>query len=197
MIVLRRSQGSIPDKLSIAYNHFYNRPRVWLDNDSSSDKNDGEVIRIGGSNSWKDITKVVIENNIFERCNGEMEIISIKSSKNTIRFNTFKKNQGTVTLRRGENNKIVNNFFQGHYVDNTGGIRISGKGHMIANNYFHALKGSSKNYAPISILNGNAEYSNKLSGTYYEQVERLLIKNNVIVVGYGNKPYLPKSVTYC
>jgi poly(beta-D-mannuronate) lyase len=86
----------------------------------------------GSSNS-------IIEDNYFERANGEAEIISIKSNGNTIRRNIFKKCKGSLVLRHGDNNTVSSNFFFGTHESKGGGIRIQGSGHLISNNYFQDL----------------------------------------------------------
>src|SRR5205814_460047 len=55
----------------------------------------------------------VFEFNLLVNCSADAEYISIKSSKNTIRYNTFRKNGGTLTLRAGRNSQLYGNFFFG------------------------------------------------------------------------------------
>lgn len=63
--------------------------------------NGAETIRIGTStNSMKD-SYAIVENNLFENCDGEIEIISNKSCENIYRYNTFLHSEGTLTLRHG------------------------------------------------------------------------------------------------
>jgi len=81
----------------------------------------------------------IIEHNLFERANGEAEIISIKSNGNIIRRNVFKDCKGSLVLRHGDNNKVYGNFFSGTNEAKSGGIRIQGSGQLISNNYFQNL----------------------------------------------------------
>ena len=81
----------------------------------------------------------VVEYNLFERANGEAEIISIKSNGNIIRRNIFKDCKGSLVLRHGDNNKVFGNFFSGTNEAKSGGIRIQGSGQLISNNYFQNL----------------------------------------------------------
>jgi len=53
----------------------------------------------------------VIEDNLFIRCNGESEIISVKSNGNIIRRNTFRACAGSLVLRHGDDNVAIGNFF--------------------------------------------------------------------------------------
>jgi poly(beta-D-mannuronate) lyase len=81
----------------------------------------------------------VIEDNLFIRCNGEAEIISVKSNGNVIRRNTFRACAGSLVLRHGDNNVVTANFFIGDGEKNSGGVRIQGTDQIVANNYFDGL----------------------------------------------------------
>lgn len=81
----------------------------------------------------------VIENNLFLRCNGESEIISVKSNGNFIRENTFRACQGALVLRHGDDNVAARNYFFGENVPGSGGVRIQGTGQVVASNYFQDL----------------------------------------------------------
>ena len=56
-------------------------------------------------------SNTVIEDNYFERANGEAEIISIKSNGNFVRRNIFKNCKGSLVLRHGDNNIVSENNF--------------------------------------------------------------------------------------
>jgi len=105
------------------------------------DGNGFETIRIGTSDSSQSRSETTIQHNLFERTDGEIEIISIKSGGNTIAFNTFRQAAGTVTLRHGSNNRIVGNYFLGDHIKGSGGIRIMGDGHTVENNVLQNLQG--------------------------------------------------------
>ena len=64
----------------------------------------------------------VIEQNLFVRCVGENELMSIKSGSNIIRDNTLIDSPGAqLTLRHGNGNIVYGNYLRG-----TDGIRIFG-----------------------------------------------------------------------
>ena len=84
-------------------------------------------------------SNTIIEDNFFERANGEAEIISIKSNGNFIRRNVFKNCKGSLVLRHGDNNIVSENVFFGTDESKSGGIRIQGSGHLVLNNYFQDL----------------------------------------------------------
>ncbi len=48
-----------------------------------------------------------MENNWFEGCDGETEIISNKSGGNTYRGNVFFRSAGALTLRHGNGNRVI------------------------------------------------------------------------------------------
>ena len=84
-------------------------------------------------------SNTVIEDNYFERANGEAEIISIKSNGNFIRRNIFNNCKGSLVLRHGDNNIVSENIFFGTDEPKSGGIRIQGSGHLVLNNYFQDM----------------------------------------------------------
>jgi hypothetical protein len=91
----------------------------------------------------------VFEYNLMVRCSSDAEYISIKSSSNTVRYNTFRNNGGTLTLRAGRKSQIHGNFFFGG-----GGIRAYEDDHKIWNNYIEtgtALQadGTGGGHAPL------------------------------------------------
>lgn len=82
----------------------------------------------------------LVEDNLFLRCDGESEIISIKSNGNLIRRNTFRDCFGGLVLRHGDDNIATQNYFLGENKPGSAGIRIQGSGQMVANNYFQDLE---------------------------------------------------------
>ncbi len=103
--------------------------------------NGGETLRIGTSHYSLKNSKTLVEDNYFERCNGEHEIISNKSCQNTFRNNTFLECQGTLTMRHGNETLVENNYFFGNKKANTGGIRIINESQTVKNNYCEGLTG--------------------------------------------------------
>jgi poly(beta-D-mannuronate) lyase len=139
-------------------------------------QNGGETIRIGTStNSMKD-SYTLVENNLFENCDGEIEIISNKSCENIYRYNTFLNCEGTLALRHGNRCSIYGNFFFGDVNKNCGGVRIIGEDHKVYNNYFQDIIGGEFRSA-ISINNGVPD--SPLSR--YFQVKNAEVVNNTIV----------------
>lgn len=152
----------------IDHNYFGERPDLG--------NNGGETIRVGTSDYYLSEANVLIEENIFEHCNGETEIISNKMSNNTIRNNLFFESRGTLCLRHGNNSQVYGNYIIGNNVSNAGGIRIIGESHLIFNNYLQGITTTGQTCA-ISILDG---VPNSAPSGYF-QVKNAKIVGNTIV----------------
>lgn len=117
----------------IEYNYF--GPRQILGS------NGGETLRIGTSHYSKTYSNTIVQNNYFDRCNGEHEIISNKACGNKYTGNVFFESQGTLTMRHGHHTLVENNYFLGNRKPNTGGIRIINEYQTVKNNYLYGLTG--------------------------------------------------------
>lgn len=108
-----------------------------------------EPIRIGLGIEQNNTSAAVVEYCYFENLGkGDSETISIKSTSNVIRYNTFNKNQqAQLVLRTGNKTSAYGNFFI-----NSGGIRVKeGNNHMIYNNYFEGV--GNAGYSAIQLMN--------------------------------------------
>ncbi|MGB2686020.1 MAG: chondroitinase-B domain-containing protein, partial [Olleya sp.] len=153
----------------IINNHFGPRPRKGGPH--------GETMQIGDSGTSMTPSHTNVENNLFERCNGEVEIISSKSNNNTFKNNVFFESEGSLVLRHGNYATIDGNIFIGN--DNSqfiGGIRVINTGHWITNNYFYNLKGETFR-APLAIMNGIP----KSPLNRYNQVTDVVIAHNSFI----------------
>lgn len=169
---------------TIDHNHFKNNgPRA---------DNEKESIRVGVSTLSKSSGFTLIEYNLFEDCDGDPEIVSIKSCDNTIRYNTFVRCLGTLCLRQGFRSTAEGNYFFGDNKTGTfnggtigaGGIRVYGKDHKIINNYFSGLTGS-KWDAAITITNGDVN-NNSTSLAEHYLPENLIVAHNTMVNNKSN-----------
>ncbi len=131
------------------HNHF--RDMVYAD-----DSNGHETIRTGSNDmgaSGKS-TFTVIEYNLLERCSGEQEIVSLKSSENVVRYNTLVNCRGSICLRLGNRNEVSGNFMLNlNGVPGCGGVKIYGFDHRVFNNYFLGLTGTGHE-APLALIPG-------------------------------------------
>jgi poly(beta-D-mannuronate) lyase len=149
--------------------------RNYFHDVSGGGGNGRETIRLGCCGAMFDLheTGNIVEHNLLVNCSGEAEIISVKSSKNTIRYNTIRNSAGNLTLRAGKNNLVYGNFVFG--TGNQGGFRIFDTGHKIWNNY---------------IQTGSALIGNR-SGPIHAAVGMAVIVHNtfigsVTLTGSGN-----------
>lgn len=76
--------------------------------------NEQESIRIGWSEMSQSSGYSIVEHNLFEDCDGDPEIVSVKSCDNIIRHNTFIASYGTLSLRHGNRNRVEGNYFFGN-----------------------------------------------------------------------------------
>lgn len=152
----------------IDHNYFGKRPPLA--------SNTGEIIRVGVSQHCEFNSNTQITNNVFEDCDGETEIISIKSCHNVIRNNLFKTCQGSVVLRHGNYNIVEHNLFLGNDKEGTGGVRIINKGQWVVNNLFYKCRGEGFR-STISIMNGVPNSP----AFRYVPVEDAMICNNSFV----------------
>ena len=176
--------------------------------------NEQESIRIGWSEMSQSSGFTTVEFNLFEDCDGDPEIVSVKSCDNTIRHNTFKGCYGTLSLRHGNRNRVEGNYFFGNDKPNstftnsngsmstiyTGGIRIYGTDHVIVNNYMEGLKGTRWD-APITLTQGDAIDGSSTSLSKHFRAERVTIAYNTLVnnthgieIGFDNNGNYNKSL---
>ncbi|SMD09648.1 chondroitinase-B domain-containing protein [Kibdelosporangium aridum] len=159
----------------IDHNHFRNiGPRA---------QNEMEAIRVGWSEISQSSGFTVIESNLFENCDGDPEIISVKSNDNTVRYNTFRTSQGTLSHRHGNRGTLNGNFFLGEGKAGTGGIRIYGQDHKIYNNYFEGLTGTGHD-AALQVDGGDVDTSGALNAHW--RVYRATVVNNTFVNNVSN-----------
>lgn len=161
----------------IVRGNYFSRPRYSPKADGSGKWNGQETIRVGTSHVSLYDAGCLIENNVFDRCSGEAEIVSIKSGKNIVRGNIFLACEGTVVLRHGNGSIIENNYFDGQNAAGTGGIRIVGTDHVIRGNYMQDLAGEGGYEYAICFVMGveNAVLNS------YSQVERAIVEGNVAI----------------
>jgi poly(beta-D-mannuronate) lyase len=167
-------QSGVTVNHSIADNYFGYRNSI-LDSNGSA-LNGQEIIRIGTSDVSMTTAAVTVSGNIFEKCDGEMEIISNKSCGNLYTNNLFIDCRGTLTLRHGNNCTVAGNYFFGNGVSSTGGVRIIGENHKVYNNYFENLAGTEFRSA-LSMVPG---VENSLLNQYF-QVKNALVAFNTMV----------------
>lgn len=161
---------------SIDHNYFGRRPPLG--------SNGGEIIRVGVSQHCQFSSHTQITDNFFEYCDGETEIVSIKSGNNVVRNNLFKECQGAVVLRHGDNNTVENNIFLGNDKEATGGVRVINRGQWIINNLFYKCRGIDFR-SPLAVMNG---IPNSPAHRYVQVTDAVIVNNSF----YNCSP-----VTFC
>jgi len=186
-----KGRQSINNYHQIVNNYFGPRPR------KGGPK--GETIQIGDSGTSMSPSYTNISNNLFDRCNGEVEVISSKTNFNEFRNNVFYKCEGSLVTRHGNYCIVDGNIFIGDGTANIGGVRLINTGHWVTNNYFYNLSGKEFR-SPLAVMNGIP----KSPLNRYNQVTDVVVAHNTWVnceaplqFGVGTnisqKDVLPKS----
>lgn len=163
----------------IDHNYFGFRQSI-LDQRSGKELNGQEIIRVGDSKTSLMYADCLIEDNLFERCNGEVEVISNKSCGNIYRKNVFYRCAGTLCLRHGHDCLVENNYFLANRAASStgkaGGVRVMGEQHRVRNNVFYRVPGEGYR-AAISLTKGNEN----LPLNRYSQVKEAEISGNIFM----------------
>jgi len=160
-----KGNQSINNYHQIVHNHFGPRPRKG----GAS----AETIQIGDSGTSMSPSYTNVSNNLFEKCNGEVEVISSKTNFNEFRNNVFYKCEGSLVTRHGNYCIIDGNYFIGDENENVGGVRLINTGHWVVNNYFYNLKGEEFR-SPLAVMNGIP----KSPLNRYNQVTDVVVAHN-------------------
>jgi Chondroitinase B len=172
-------------RVRIHHNYFFDH--------SFGGSNGGESIRLGLSSRQHGSARAVVEHNLFERANGDSEAISVKSSDNTVRYNTIRNSRGQITLRHGNRTRVDGNIILG----GRSGIRFFGNDHVIVNNLIEGTSGQ-----PIQVGSGEIRDDTD-STTAHEAADRGLVafntvvctRSNLIALGPDNHEFAPDDTT--
>ncbi len=161
-------------------------------------QNGREIMRIWGPGKLgkpsDDGAFFTVEHNLFDHADGEgVEIVSLKSNHNVVRFNTVRACMGAITNRQGHNNTFEGNFILGENRAGTLGMRFAGENLHVVNNYI-------SNVSEKGMLMMAGEYMDKalttdfkpghgddqtLGSPRYYQVRNCVIENNTIINSGG------------
>jgi poly(beta-D-mannuronate) lyase len=167
LLVVWRPDAS-PNRHRIDHNYFGERPDLG--------RNGGETMRIGDSSQHDSESLTVVEDNYFFRSDGEIEVVSNKSSGNVYRRNVFVESTRMLTLRHGRDCVVDANVFLVGGVQG-GGVRVVDRGHRVTNNYVEGCRGTSNVRGGIVLMLAEADPA--MNG--YQQVEDVLVAHNTIV----------------
>jgi len=155
----------------------------------------GEIMVLGGIGVAGDYqnTNTLVDSNLFVNCDGDAEIISIKSSSNTVRNNTFRTSVGTISCRAGNSNTVSGNLMLQAGKTGTGGIKIYEKNHIITGNYVD----NPQDYG--FVLGAGDSYTS--SNFSHAQVFNASVTNNIwinmntrgVIIGHGSNDMLPPT----
>jgi poly(beta-D-mannuronate) lyase len=167
-IAVKGTGSQIAERLWIHHNYFKTHK-------NQGNRNGAEALQFGLSGFSLSSSNSIVEYNLFEDCDGENELISIKASRVTIRYNTIRNCPAQFTLRHG-------NFCQvyGNYFINTPGLRIFGDDHLIHSNHFENCS------IGINIGNGGAEVADGAPLTSHDRPDRVVIAFNTLVNNKAN-----------
>lgn len=168
LVVVRDEQQGLDNRHRIDHNWFGPRPNLG--------SNGGETIRVGTSYDSQSDSHTVVEDNWFEACDGEVEIVSNKSGGNIYRRNVFHRSRGALVLRHGDGNLVENNVFLGEGKPHTGGVRVINRRQTVRGNHFEGLRGDGFASA-LSVMYGvpNSPLNR------YVQVDGAVIERNTFV----------------
>ena len=162
-IAVKGTGSQISERLWIHHNYFKTHK-------NQGNRNGAEALQFGLSGFSLSSSNSIVEHNLFEDCDGENELISVKASRVTVRYNTIRNCPAQFTLRHGNFNQVYGNFFI-----NTPGLRIFGDDHVIHSNHFENCS------IGINIGNGGAEVADGAPLTSHDRPDRVLIGFNTLV----------------
>jgi len=147
-------------------------------------------VHFSGGNGWESIRSglsgwtfskayTVIEQNLFKADTNDPEVISLKSSNNTLRYNTMRASAGQFSLRHGNGTSVYGNFILGDGVGGAQGIRVCGGDHKLYNNYIEAVG------TPGIMLEGGESDDKTGALTDHKQVYNTQVVFNTIVNSRG------------
>jgi len=170
---------STPSYHSISYNYF-TRPLLG--------GNGGSASRVGHGSMHDYNARNVFEFNLFDNENGESEVVSIKSSENIFRNNTFLNSKGHLSLRQGKRNVVIDNYFIGSGAPKENGLFVRGEDHLVFNNYFYNMAPSkkTKDFGTISFGASSSKFDQKradrgLNPYHFPKTKNVFLVNNTTV----------------
>lgn len=154
------AHSTIPGYHKIRYSSFQNMPGLGGDNGN-------ETIRLSNGAQSTYISRTIVEFNYFTNTGaGDSEAISVKCRENTLRYNTFTKNQNAMMVfRNGNDNVAYGNFF----ID-AGGIRVKEANNIyVYNNYFERSGvGGTMNAVTYDYISPNLKNINFIHNKFIE-----------------------------
>ncbi len=108
-------------------NHIHNN---YIHDFVGKQSNGNEGIQLGShGNDAADEAENLVEYNLLERVEIDAELISVKTSSNTVQFNTFRNSDSTVGTRQGHDSRFIANI-----VEDVDFVRSHGADHQFIGN---------------------------------------------------------------
>ncbi|ANO35538.1 hypothetical protein A6E01_20210 (plasmid) [Vibrio breoganii] len=207
LIGIQKAKGdTTTDRHVIQGNLFYNQKHNQYNefdiaNARRYNSNSWEAIRVGDSKSSIYPSETTIEGNLFLQCDGETELVSLKSAGNTIKGNTIVDSASMISVRHGIDNTVEDNVILGNGKRFSGGIRLYDAGHVIRNNYVERVMGTGNVRGGIAINTGITDVANgeTLSqDTYGKELNKqatpykVTVENNTVINSRQNILYSDK-----
>jgi poly(beta-D-mannuronate) lyase len=162
-------------------------------------KNGQEPIQVGQGPGNRRVLMTIVEHNLFVRASGDNELVSVKTSGNTIRHNVALDSDAGISLRGGDRNVVEGNVL----LRTKRAIAVSGDGQTVINNFIDspedagiALAVGSKRYraatnaviAHNTIVRADAPIRFMLRDSVIEALPRgNKIVNNILVARRGGQ----------
>lgn len=198
MIQLRRGADQSPNNHRIDHNLLENRP-----NFTGEGNQNGDTLEIGETGKYAYGTSgSTIEFNYLLNIDSDFEVVTIKSSGNTVRYNVLDGSRGVLSLRNGSDNVVHGNYILGRGKEGTGGIKVRGKGHTVSSNYIYDINPMTNNaLAGVVLADGSNETLNPGGDNArpylkFERADNVRVLHNTIVeagvaMSIGNSDPLP------
>jgi hypothetical protein len=170
--------GGMAQHVHVHHNYFSNHQFTGT--------NGGESIRVGLSDRQSYSAYALIENNLFEKADGDSEAISVKSSDDVVRYNTIRDSRGYIVLRHGNRSLVEGNVLFGS------GIRFHGNDHKVVGNYV-------ANSGDRAIVFGSGEEADSgPTSKLHDRPDRVTVAYNTVlgsssVIDGDGGAYLPKD----
>lgn len=155
----------------------------------------GEIMVLGGIGVAGDYqhTYTTVDSNLFVNCDGDAEIISIKSSNNTVCNNTIRTSVGTISCRAGNSNTVCGNLMLQEGKTGTSGIKIYEKNHTVTGNYidnpqdYGFILGAGDNYDSADFTHAQV-FNATVTGNIF-----INMNTRGVIIGHGSNDMLPPT----
>jgi poly(beta-D-mannuronate) lyase len=157
------------------YNHFQHQDLdLHVDAEDIGDAG-GEGVRMGHSDMDRTYFRAIFRYNYLDKCNGDGETVTNKSSGNIYYNNSWVDNNGSLVLRHGDSTAVLGNCFE------KCGLRVGGADNLIANNHFTRNSNDNGGRRPLVIMNGDMVRPAEPGGNM-----ECVINNDIILNTFAN-----------